>query len=159
MAELKQFKCLNDLKKILSELGDYRARPAVRGKDVNLYEERLSGKYRTVMGVRICDFNFSADEKTVKPHRQMGLSFSSTWDNLEFVYQMYSKRSKKKPIDIYWVLSEADIPLGLKFEKDDKREGHYFLTVTESMRIEQLVEKLKMVSYRMSVIKGGGRAI
>ena len=111
------------------------------------------------MGVRICDYSFSVDEKTVRPHRQMGLSFSSTWGNLEFAYQMYAKRAKKKPIDVYWVLSEADIPLGLKFEKDDKREGHYFLTVTKPMRIEQLVKKLKMVSYRMSVVKDGGRAI
>jgi len=159
VVELKQFKCLDDLKKIISELGDYRARPTIRGKDANLYEARLNGKYRTVMGVRICDYSFSVDEKTVRPHRQMGLSFSSTWGNLEFAYQMYAKRAKKKPIDVYWVLSEADIPLGLKFEKDDKREGHYFLTVTKPMRIEQLVKKLKMVSYRMSVVKDGGRAI
>ena len=159
MAELKQFKCLNDLKKALSELGDYRARPAIRGKDVNLYPERLDGKYRTVMGVRICDYKFSVDEKMVLPDRQMGLSFSATWSNLEFVFGMYAKRAKKKPVDVYWVLSEADLPLGLKFEEDNNSSGHYFLTVTEPMRIEQLVDKLKMVSYRMSIIKDGGRAI
>jgi len=150
---------MSELKKILSELGDWRARPTIRGKDVNLYEERLNGKYRTVMGVRICDFKFSIDEKMVLPDRQMGLSFSSTWDNMEFAFQMQLKRAKKKPVDVYWILSEADIPIGLKFVKDDKRDGHYFLTVTEPMRIEQLVEKLKMISYRMSVIKDGGRAI
>lgn len=159
MEELKQFKCLNDLKKIMSELGDYRARPAIKGKDVNLYPERLDGKYRTVMGVRICDYKFSVDEAMVLPDRQMGLSFSATWSNLKFVFGMYAKRAKKKPVDIYWVLSEADLPSGLKFEEDDGSPGHYFLTVTEPMRIEQLVEKLKMVSYRMSVIKDGGRAI
>ena len=54
----------------------------------------------------------------------MGLSFSATWSNLSFVYGMYAKRAKKKPIDIYWVLSEADIPPGLKFVEDiDSPEG------------------------------------
>ena len=66
---------------------------------------------------------------------------------------MYTNKARKKPVDIHWILSEADIPRGLKFVEDDEKEGHYFLTVTEFMRIEQLVEKLKMLSYRMSIMK------
>lgn len=66
---------------------------------------------------------------------------------------------KKKPIDIYWVLSEADIPPDLEFVEDDSSPGHYFLTVTAPMRIEKLVEKLTMISHRMSVIKDGGRVL
>jgi len=60
----------------------------------------------------------------------MGLSFSATWDNLRFVYGMFKKRSKKKPINIHWVLSEADIPKGPEF-----------------------------VAFRMSVMKEGGNAL
>lgn len=111
------------------------------------------------MGVRICDYKFSPDEKWVLPDRQMGLSFSATWTNLRFVYGMYKKREKKKPIDICWVLSEADIPPDLEFVEDDTNPGHYFLTVTAPMRIEKLVEKLTMISHRMSVIKDGGRVL
>lgn len=159
MSELRQFKCLSDLNKLISEIDDYRARPTIRGKHPTLYDERPDGKYRTVMGVRICDFKFSHDEKWVLPDPQKGLSFSSTWDNLKFVFGMYSKRAKKKPVDIYWVLSEADIPPGLKFVEDKENSGHYFLSVTERMQVEQLVEKLRLVSYRMSIIEDGGRAI
>jgi len=78
MKELKQFKCLNELKKIIDEISALRARPVVRGQHATLYGERLEGKYRTVMGVRICDYKFSPDEKWVLPDRQMGLSFSAT---------------------------------------------------------------------------------
>lgn len=60
---------------------------------------------------------------------------------------------KKKSVDVYWLLSEADLPPGLKFEADKDNEGHYFLTVTEKMLVEQLVTKLTFVSYRLTVIK------
>jgi hypothetical protein len=111
------------------------------------------------MGVRICDYQFCTDEKWVLPNAKMGLSFSSTWENLKFVFGMYKKRAKKKPVDIYWVLSEADIPKGLAFTKDEDNSGHYFLAVTERMKVEQLVEKLRFVAYRMSVMKEGGAAL
>jgi len=82
MAELKQFKCLNDLKKALSELGDYRARPAIRGKDVNLYPERLDGKYRTVMGVVFVIINFQLMKKWYYQIDKWGCHFQrpgATW--------------------------------------------------------------------------------
>lgn len=97
---------------------------------------------------------FSADEQWVHPEKQMGLSFSATWDNLQFVYGMYKKRSKKKPVDIHWVLSETDLPNGLKFVADQDNSGHYFLAVTEKIHIDHLGQ-LEMIAYRMSVMKGG----
>ncbi|UUA74609.1 hypothetical protein [Cellvibrio sp. QJXJ] len=157
METIKHYKCLTDLKKIISELGDVKSRPIVQGNHPTLYKDKNEGKYRTVLGIRICDYRFSSDEKWILPDNQMGLSFSATWENLKFVHGMFSRGNK--PVDIYWVLSEADIPPGLKFVEDKTNKGHYFLTVTERMLVEQLVTKLKLVSYRLSIIKGGGRAI
>jgi hypothetical protein len=62
-------------------------------------------------------------------------------------------------IDVYWLLSEADIPPGLKFEEDKTNPSHYFLTVTEKMLTSQLVTKLRLVSYRMSVIRDGSKVL
>lgn len=157
MEAIKHYKCLTDLKKIISELGDIKSRPIIQGNHPTLYKDKSEGKYRTILGIRICDYRFSPDEKWVLPDNQMGLSFSATWENLKFVHGMFSKG--KKPVDVFWVLSEADIPPGLKFVEDETNQGHYFLTVTEQMLVEQLVAKLKLVSYRLSVIKGGGREI
>lgn len=159
MSELLQLKCLSDVKKLISDIETYRARPIVRGSHPTLYPEQIEGSYRTIKGIRICDYQFCPDEKWVLPHDQMGLSFSATWENLQFSYGMYKKRAKKKPVDIHWVLSEADIPPGLAFVADKKNSGHYFLAVTERMLVEKLVNKLEMVSHRMSVIKDGGRAL
>ena len=159
LSELLQLKCLSDVNKLISDIKTYRARPVIRGKHPTLYPERIDGKYRTVMGVRICDYQFCIDEKWVLPNPQMGLSFSATWENLQFVYGMFKKRSKKKPVDIHWVLSETDIPPGLAFMADKDNSGHYFLAVTERMHVEQLVRKLEMVAHRMSVIQGGGKIL
>ena len=159
MSELLQLKCLSDVKKLIKDIETYRARPVIRGQHPTLYPERAEGKYRTIQGVRICDYQFSSDEKWVLPNQQMGLSFSSSWDNLQFVYGMFKKRSNKKPIDIHWILSEADIPPGLKFIADNGNKGHYFLAVTEKMHIDKLVKKLEMISHRMSVMKGGGNVL
>lgn len=157
MKEVKQYKCLTDLKSIVEEVEGLRMRPTPRGEHPTIYKDRVDGKYRTVMGVRICDYKFSLDEQWVLPDPQMGLSFSSSWTNLKFVHKMMSR--KKKPVDIFWVLSEADLPKDMKFEKDDKNPDHYFLTVTNRMRVEDLVYKLKWVADRLSVIKEGGIAL
>ena len=87
----------------------------------------------------------------------MGLSFSATWSNLKFAHELFSRG--KKPVDVYWILSEVDLPQGLKFVADERTPGHYFLTVTERMRVEVLVSKLKFISFKLSVIKDGGRVI
>lgn len=93
---------------------------------------------------------------------QMGLSFSSTWQHLKSVHKMVS-RVAGKPVDVYWVLSGADIPSGMSFEPDKRvsksAKGHYLLTVTEKMKISSLVEKLKWVADRMSVIRSAEKAL
>lgn len=47
----------------------------------------------------------------------------------------------------------------MKFEKDENNSDHYFLTVTERMRVEDLVYNLKWVADRLSVIKEGGSVL
>ncbi len=42
---------------------------------------------------------------------------------------------------------------------DKKKKGHFLLTITEPMTLYQLVQKLKMVAYRMSVMKDARKAL
>jgi hypothetical protein len=162
MEELKQFKCLADLNEVIGKIGAYKARPIEQGGHPTIYEERSEGKYKTVMGVRVCDYKFSPDLQWVLPDDQMGLSFSATWQNLKNVYKLVS-RGKTKPLDVYWILSEADIPPGLAFVKDrrtsNSAKGHYYLTVTEMMTVAALVEKLKMIAHHMSIIRAAGKIL
>ena len=65
----------------------------------------------------------------------------------------------KKPVDIFWVLSEADLPKRMKFVEDRSRPGHYFLTVTERMRVEDLVYDLQWIANKLNVIKEEGSAL
>jgi hypothetical protein len=44
MDETKQFKCLTDLREIISELDGFYARPSVRGQHPTLYPEVSDGK-------------------------------------------------------------------------------------------------------------------
>lgn len=94
MEPLKQYKCLTDLKKFIETLNGAKARPIVKGNHPTLYKAENNGKYRTVMGIRICDYQFSVDEKWILPNPQMGLSFSATWENLKFVHNMMSRKKK-----------------------------------------------------------------
>ncbi len=162
MEELKQFKCLTDINEVIGKISSYKARPVERGAHPTLYGERSDGKYKTVMGVRICDYKFSADLQWVLPDEQMGLSFSSTWQNLKSVYKLVS-RGKTKPVDVYWVLSGADIPSGMAFVQDRKpsssAKGHYYLTVTERMKVSTLVEKLQLIAHHMTVIRSAGKIL
>lgn len=45
MEETKQFKSLDDLKKIISDLEGFIARPVTRGQHPTLYPEVAEGKY------------------------------------------------------------------------------------------------------------------
>ena len=161
MDDLQQYKSLVELEKIVEEIENFLARPRKRGQHPTIYPERNDGsKYRTIHGIRYCDFDFSDDEEWVNAHPQKGLSFSATWDNLKFVHGLTQRmKPKKKPIDIYWILSKADIPSDLKFVADKKNPGHYFLTVTQRMTVHQLVKKLEMLAQRMSTIQDGGIAL
>ena len=99
------------------------------------------------------------DEKWVLPHSQMGLPFSSNWQHLKGAYKMKEKHNKGAAIHVYWVLERADLPSGMKFEPDQKKKGHYVLTVTEKMTLHKLISKLKWIADRMSVMKDAGRAL
>ena len=118
-----------------------------------------------MMGVRICDYKFDVDEKWVLHDEQMGLSFYSTWKNLKDVHRLLTRgndaQGRPKTADIFWILQGADIPNGMKFEADrnPKKQGHYFLTVTTRMKISTLVDNLKWIANRMSVIKEGGKVL
>jgi len=157
---IEQFKTINDLSAVIKEYEGMLSRPTRRLSHPTLYRTRDVGKKEKIIkGVRVKDWFLSEDEKWVLPHNQMGLSFSSTYKNLKQVYKLKEKHNPGKTLDIYWVLEKADIPPGLKFEPDLSKQGHYFLTVTEQMLLEKLVEKLKFMAQRMSVIKGAGKTL
>lgn len=157
---IEQFKTINDLSEVIKEYEGMLSRPTPRFSHPTLYRKRDVGKKeKIVKGVRIKDWLFTEDEKWVLPHDQMGLSFSSTYKNLKDVYKLKQKHNKGKSIDIYWVLDKVDLPLGLSFQADRNKKGHYFLVVTERMLLESLVSKLRIVAQRMSVIRDGGRAL
>lgn len=73
MDDIKQFKSLDDLRSIISELEGFMARPVTRGQHPTLYPEMEEGKYRTVCGIRVVDYVLSPDGKWVLPHNQKRL--------------------------------------------------------------------------------------
>lgn len=162
MEEIYQFKCLTDLREIINKLNSYYARPVEQGQRATLYPNRDDGQYKTVMGIRVCDYKLSIDGKWVLPDNQMGLSFSSSWRHLSKAYKMVS-RSAGKQVDVYWVLSGADIPDGMSFQPDlrpsQSAKGHFLLTVNERMKTGSLAKKLKWVADRMSVIRAAGKVL
>ena len=103
MEEIKQFKSLDDLRKIISELERFIARPIVRGSHPTIYPDTKEGKYKTVYGIRIIDYLLSSDGKWALPHNQKGLSFSANWKELKRVYKLFS-RIPGKTVDVHWVL-------------------------------------------------------
>lgn len=126
MGEIKQFKSLDDLQKIISHLEGFAARPVTRGRHPTLYPETKDGNYRTAQGIRVVDYTFSADEKWILPDNQKGLSFSANWKELKRVYRLVA-RAKKSTVDVYWVLQGADLPKDMAFveDKDPKKKGHF----------------------------------
>mgnify|MGYP000051835719 CR=1 FL=1 len=160
MEEIKQFKSVDDLKKIISELEGFIARPVKRGQHPTLYPDVSEGKYRTINGIRVVDYVLSPDGKWVYPHTQKGLSFSANWKELKRIYRLFS-RIPGKVVDVHWVLEKSDLPKNMGFveDKDPKKKGHYFLTVTEMMPTHKLVSNLKWVADRMAIIKNAGGAL
>jgi hypothetical protein len=157
---IEQFKTINDLSTVIKEYEGIMLRPTPKLSHPTLYRRRdVSEKETLIQGIRIKDWLFSTDGQWVLPHDQMGLSFSSTYQNLKDVYKLKQKHNKERQIDIFWVLEKADIPTGLNFVPDREKKGHYFLTVTETMHISKLVKKLKIIAHRMSVIRNGGKVL
>ncbi len=89
----------------------------------------------------------------------MGLSFSAHWSHLKDQLKIKNKHNKGKAINVFWILEEADIPEGLKFEADKKDPKHYLLTVTEKILVSHLAQKLSWVADRMTVIRDGSKAL
>ncbi|WP_445355284.1 hypothetical protein ACJJI5_00765 [Microbulbifer sp. EKSA008] len=150
------FSTIDDLSEIIKEYEGLLLRPTRHLSHPTLYRRRDAGPTERVLkGVRVKEWLMSEDEVWVLPHDQMGLSFSSTYKNLKSVYKLKKRHSQGANLNIFWVLEEADIPKGLKFEKDRNKKGHYFLTVSEQMLLTQLVSKLKIVAQRMALIREG----
>ena len=156
---MEQFKTLEDLREYIKDIDGYFARPTTRGEHPTLYKGNNSADY--ICGIRKRDYLFSSCGKWVLPSNCMGLSFSAHWQHLKNIYRLKSTRNGGKPVDVYWVLEATDVPSGLKFVADpnDKRNRHYFLIVTERMRVDQLVSKLEWVADRMSIIRNAQVAL
>ena len=158
-----QFKTVDDLKAIIADLeGLILTRPTLRLSHPTLYRSRDTRKGDIILhGVREIDWFLSADKKWVLPHDQMGLSFSSSFNALGKVYKRKKKFNPGKQVNVYWVLEQADLPPGMAFvqDRDSTKEGHYFLTVTERMTTFKLVQKLKAVARRMSIMTDAGKAL
>ncbi len=157
---IQQFKTITDLSAVIKEYEGMLARPTRRLSHPTLYRRRDVGKNEKIIkGVRVKDWFLSEDERWVMPHDQMGLSFSSTYKSLKDVYRLKGRHNPGEAIDIYWVLEKADIPPGLKFVADRDKKGHYYLTVTEQILLKTLVSKLKLLAYRMSVIRNAEKVL
>jgi len=153
----QQFKTLADLKDIISDLEKIVARPTLHLSHPTLYRKRdTAAGDRIIKGVRVKDWFFSEDEKWIKAHDQMGLSFSSSFSNLKGVYKQKKKHNQGKKVDVYWILEAADLPADMAFVKDKRKSGHYYLTVTKDMTVPDLVKKLKKIARDMTKIKEGG---
>ncbi len=157
---MEQFKTIEDLREKIKEYESYLARPTRGLSHPTLYRKRDVQEGDVIIkGVRENDWFFSEDREWVLPHDQMGLSFSSNWQHLKGVYKMKEKHNFGASINVYWVLEEVNLPQYMRFMPDEKKKGHFLLTITKSMTLFQLVQKLKMVAYRMSVIKDARKAL
>ncbi len=155
-----QFRTMDNLREIIKDYEKVLARPTRGLSHPTLYRKRdVSPEDRLIYGVRVKDWLFSADEKWVLPHSQMGLSFSSNWQHLKGVYKMKEKHNPNTPIHVYWVLEICELPQKLKFEPDLTKSGHYLLTVTDKMTVYELISKLKWIADRMSVMKDARKAL
>lgn len=156
---MEQFKTLEDLRVYTQELGKYFGRPILRGEHPTFHIDNSGDDI--IMGIRRKDYLLSTCGQWVLPTESMGLSFSAHWQHLKNIYRLKKGWNPGKAIDVYWVLEKADIPSGLKFVIDpkDRKQRHYFLCVTEKMHISQLIQKLKWVADRMSVVKDASKVL
>ena len=152
MTEIKQYKTLKDIQEIVEKLNGFMARPIYRGNHPTTYPERPN-VFKGIRYRKPEDYKLSPDKKWVIPDDQTGLSFSGTWANLKDAYQMFAKRKPDQVLDVYWTINDNNLCEGLKFVEDRESPGHYFLTVTERMTVDQLAKKLKILADRMAVIK------
>lgn len=123
-----------------------------------VYKSGHHGKGSFHHGVREVDYKFSkSDPAWIEPSDHHGLSFSSTFNQTKFTIDLLGKFQKKKTKinTAYWIFEDSkSIPSGMAFRQDPNNPEHYFLVVTERMKITTLVINLKMIAHRMSIMKG-----
>jgi len=147
---MTQLNSLEDLRDFVKNLGEFRARPTAKGEHPTLYLSHNQGTM--IKGIREKDYLFSPCKNWVEPHDQMGLSFSAGWNHLRDTLKLKHKWNKDKEIDIFWLLESFELPSGLKFVQDSRDKHHYFLTVTQRMTVDELVQKFTMLADRMAVL-------
>lgn len=131
-------------------------RTVIEPNTSTLYEEGHHGRGKLIDGVRECDFKFrDGNPNWIEASSEHGLSFSSTTSHTISTLKFLGKFQKKgtKMNCAYWVFKDTGwLPDGLEFIQDPDNEEHYLLAVTEDMLVSTLVEKLKYIGIRMSVL-------
>ena len=154
---MDQFKTMSDLREYVKGLGKFCARPTIQGEHPTLYLDDKQGKM--IHGIREKDYLFSNCHKWVKPHDQMGLSFSAHWQHLKDKLKMKKRHARGKALNVYWVLESSELAEGLEFVPDRRDKQHYLLVVTQQMTVYQLSAKLTWVADRMSEIRDAGKVL
>lgn len=158
---MEQFKTTENLRDAIKRLEKWFARPIVEGEHPTLYVNPGSSNREVVNGIQRDDYVFSNCGNWILPSDEYGLSFSGHWQHLKGIHRMKSKRNPGQRVHVFWVLEEANIPSGLKFNVDprDKKKQHFLLSATKKMTVSELRSKLKWVADRMSVIKDAQDAL
>lgn len=108
---ITQFKTLDDITELIKDYETILMRPTLKLSHPTLYRKRDASKKEIIIkGVRVKDWFLSEDHKWVKPHNQMGLSFSASLANLSLVYDMKKRYNPKKILNIYWVIEKQIFP-------------------------------------------------
>lgn len=162
-----QLKVIGDISKILEALEEKHKtsktrapgamfRTVIEPNKATLYKDGYHGRGRLNMGVRGCDFKFSATNPDwVEASDNHGLSFSATMEHAIGTMKFLGKFQKPgtKVTCAYWILENNPmLPCHMKFVVDPDNPSHYLLVITKNMHISKLVAKLKLVAHRMSVL-------
>ena len=162
-----QLKTLEDLKVKVAQLISQHSnlpgstlgiafRTVIEPNSSTLYKEGHHGKGAIYSGVRECDYKISeSDPNWVIASSEHGLSFSSTITHAVNTIQFLGKFQKKgtKVSCAYWILEDADsIPDKMAFVQDPDNTEHFLLTITEDMKITDLVFKLNWIADRVTTM-------
>lgn len=132
-------------------------RTVIDPNQATLYKNGFHGKGKLIQGIRECDYKLSkSDPNWVLASKEHGLSFSISLQHAIGTMKFLGGFQKKgtKINCAYWILRDCDaIPAAMEFVQDPDNPEHYLLTITEDMKITTLVEKLKFISQRVTVMK------
>ncbi len=133
-------------------------RTIIDPNQATLYKEGFHGKGKLIKGIRECDYKLSkSDPNWVLASKEHGLSFSASLDHAVGTMKFLGGFQKKgtKINCAYWILENSNaIPSAMEFVQDPDNPDHYLLTITEDMKISTLVEKLKFIAQRVTVMNG-----